>query len=68
MNSKPKISIYGYEQLFEDEPSELSHSEAGLLSTVNLGYKNGNGNLFRITAGPCPELDGKSVVFGKIIE
>ena len=24
--------------------------------------------MFRITAGPCPELDGKNVVFGKIIE
>ena len=24
--------------------------------------------MFRITAGPCPELDGKSVVFGKVID
>lgn len=40
----------------------------GLLSTVNLGAKVGNGNLFRITGGACPELDGKSVVFGKVTE
>lgn len=30
--------------------------------------KQGNGNIFRITAGACPELDGKAVVFGKIID
>jgi cyclophilin family peptidyl-prolyl cis-trans isomerase len=40
----------------------------GLLSSVNLGAKYGNGNLFRLTLGACPELDGKNVVFGKVLE
>lgn len=35
---------------------------------VNLGMKAGNGNIFRITAGACPELDGKNTVFGKVID
>ena len=30
--------------------------------------KDSNGNLFRIGVGECPELDGKSVVFGKVID
>lgn len=68
VNSRPKISIYGSETLFEDESFELKHNEAGLLSLINLGLKNNNGNLFRIISGPCPELDGKSVVFGKAID
>ena len=46
----------------------LEHKEAGLLSMVNLGMKAGNGNIFRITAGACPELDGKNTVFGKVID
>ena len=55
VNPKPKISIYGGENvLFEDESYEIKHNEAGLLSMVNLGMKCGNGNLWRVTAGPCP--------------
>jgi cyclophilin family peptidyl-prolyl cis-trans isomerase len=46
----------------------LDHKESGLLSMVNLGMKAGNGNIFRITAGACPELDGKNTVFGKAID
>jgi cyclophilin family peptidyl-prolyl cis-trans isomerase len=35
---------------------------------VNLGMKAGNGNIFRILGGGCPELDGKHTVFGKAID
>lgn len=68
VNSRPKISIYGYETFFEDESYEVLHSEIGMVSLVNSSSKNGNGNLFRITASSCPELDGKSVAFGKVID
>jgi peptidyl-prolyl isomerase H (cyclophilin H) len=65
VGSRPRISIWGEDQLFEDESFEVKHSEAGLLSLVNLGMKEGNGNLFLVTLGACPELDGKSVIFGQ---
>lgn len=68
VNSKPKITIWGEDVLFEDESYEIKHNEAGLLSLVNLGMQQGNGNIFRILAGPCPELDGKHVAFGKTID
>jgi len=38
------------------------------LSSVNEGVNDGSGNLFRITTGPCPELDNKSIIFGQIID
>ncbi len=53
--------------LFEDESFSLGHGEVGLLSLVNQGGR-GNGNVFRILAGACPELDGKSVVFGGTVD
>ena len=67
-NPKPKISIYGYEHYFEDESFELKHNEPGLLSLINCDQKHSNGNLFRITAGECPQFDSISVVFGKVID
>lgn len=66
VGSRPKLTILGYEQLIEDQPTAINHSEAGLLSSVSVGGKSGN--LFRVTVGPCPELDGKGVIFGKVVE
>jgi len=68
VDCKPKVSIWGEGSLFEDESFEVKHSEVGLLSLVNLGVKNSNGNLFRIGAGECSELEGKSVVFGRVVD
>lgn len=58
-------SIYG--RRFRDEPFTLQHSQAGFLSMANYG-KNSNNSQFYILFAQASWLDGKSVVFGKVIE
>ncbi|XP_067048702.1 peptidyl-prolyl cis-trans isomerase H-like [Acropora muricata] len=59
-------SIYG-DVAFPDESFKLKHETSGLLSMANSG-PNSNGCQFFITCAKCDFLDGKHVVFGKVID
>ena len=62
-----RASIYG--DKFDDEPAglKLRHSTPGLLSSANSGPHT-NGCQFFLTLAPAPHLDGKHVVFGRVMD
>lgn len=60
------MCIYGGDR-FADENFIEKHTGAGLLSMANSG-PNSNGCQFFITCDACDFLDGKHVVFGRLVD
>eukprot|EP01012_Entosiphon_sulcatum_P006187 TRINITY_DN12898_c0_g2_i1.p1 TRINITY_DN12898_c0_g2~~TRINITY_DN12898_c0_g2_i1.p1 ORF type:complete len:380 (-),score=57.41 TRINITY_DN12898_c0_g2_i1:93-1232(-) len=66
-NGRGGESVHGRQ--FADDPGglKLKHDRAGVLSMANSGKPNTNGSQFLILLTAAPHLDGKHVVFGRVV-
>ncbi|GAA5949624.1 hypothetical protein JCM21900_002475 [Sporobolomyces salmonicolor] len=64
-NGKGGESIYGAS--FEDEDLKREVDAEGLLVMANKG-RNTNNSQFFVSLRPCPHLNGKQVVFGRVVK
>ena len=64
-NGQGGESVYG--EYFDDEDLTKKLDARGLLAMANEG-PNTNGSQFFISFKPLPWLDGKHVVFGKVVD
>ena len=60
------LETAGWGGKFGDETFALSHDARGVLSMANAGPDT-NGSQFFVLFGPQHHLDGKHVVFGKLV-
>ena len=60
-------SVWGKKFKDEKDGLRLKHDARGVLSMGNTG-KNSNGSQFFVTFAPCKSLDGKHVVFGRVVD
>ncbi|XP_017785613.1 PREDICTED: peptidyl-prolyl cis-trans isomerase E-like [Nicrophorus vespilloides] len=67
-NGRGGHSIFG--PTFDEEENDLKHTKQGVLSMVRLDLTTNhkNNSRFSVTMNPMPELDGKRLVFGKVIK
>jgi len=57
----------GASMYFEDENFILGHGERGFLSMANSGVDRNSSHFF-VTLSPQPQLDGRNVSFGRMVE
>jgi len=66
LDGKGGESIYG--KHFKDENFKLNHDKRGVIAMANRGIPDTNGSQFYITLRrSMPSLNGKSVVFGRVL-
>lgn len=65
-NGEGGESIYG--RTFRDESLVRRHGQAGVLSMASRGARHTNNSQFYVTLKKAPQLDGKNVAIGQLVQ